>query len=237
MARLSRLILLFSIAFAVLIMGPAFLGGEFTPYPLMKWGDVLDLLTPLILMPLYWLLFYYGSKRKPGLGESILFVVLAALWVEGQGMHLSANSIGHLISEKSGDLYDLAFFYDEVLSHIIWHLGVVGMAILLIVRQWRHPLVEGEMYKGSWVMVILAGIIHGFTLFAIFIEGGTAPLGILFTLIVTVVVLVWGRDKLKDQPLISFYFVSCVVGLLFITGWSLYWREWPLPQLCETGFC
>ena len=79
MARLSRLIIIFSIAFSLLIMGPAFLGGEFGPFQLMKWGDVLDLLTPLMLMPLYWLLFYYSSERKPGLGESILFAVLAAV--------------------------------------------------------------------------------------------------------------------------------------------------------------
>jgi hypothetical protein len=237
MSRLSRLLLVFSIAFTVLIISPAFLGGEFGYYPLMKWGDVLDLFTPLILMPLYWLLFYYASERKPGIVESILFVILAALWVEGQGMHLSANSIGHLIEGQTSDLNTLTFFYDEVLSHYLWHLGVVGLAILLVARQWRYPLVEGKMSRGSRVLTILAGILHGFTLFAIFIEGGTALLGIPFTLIFAVVVLIWGWNKLKDQPLVLFYFVSCLVGFLFLAGWGLYWSECPPPQLCEKGFC
>ena len=164
-----------------------------------------------------------------------MFAALAGLWVLGQGMHLSANSIGHLITDESSDLYQLTYFYDEVLSHYLWHLGVVGLAVLLVVRQWREPLVGGEMSRGSQVMVILAGILHGFTLFAIFVEGGTALLGILFTLIVIVVVLVWGRDMLKDQPIIAFYFVSCVVGLLFMAGWALYWREWPIPQFARLG--
>jgi hypothetical protein len=106
-----------------------------------------------------------------------------------------------------------------------------------MVREWRYPLVNGEMSRSSRVMVILAGILHGFTLFAIFIKSGTALLGIPFTLIATAVILIWGRDKRKAQPLVLFYFVSCLVGLLFLAGWSLYWMEWPPPQLCEKGFC
>ena len=152
-------------------------------------------------------------------------------------MHLSANSIGHLISDQNRDLYALTFFYDEVLSHYMWHLGVGGLAALLVVRQWRYPHVGGEMSRGSRLMLILASILHGFTLFAIFIEGGTTLLGIPFTLIATLVILIWGRDKLKSQPLINFFFVSWEVGLLFIAGWMLYWMEWPPPQLCETGYC
>jgi hypothetical protein len=219
-----------------MIISPAFLGMEFGPYPLMKWGDVLDLFTPLILMPLYWLLFYYSSERKPGLGENVVFAVLAGLWVLGQGMHLAANSIVHLIADETSDLYQLTYFYDEVLSHYLWHLGVVGLAILLVVRQWREPLVGGEMSRGSQMMVILAGILHGFTLFAIFVEGNTTLVGIPFTLIATAVILIWGRDKLKAQPLILFYFVSGLVGLLFIAGWGLFWREWPIPGIFEKLF-
>jgi hypothetical protein len=87
------------------------------------------------------------------------------------------------------------------------------------------------MSKGSQVMVILAGILHGFTLFAIFVEGNTTLVGIPFILMVTVMILIWGRDKLKSQPPINFFFVSWVVGLLFIAGWSLYKRECQLPQM------
>jgi hypothetical protein len=67
--RLSRLTLVFSITFAVLIISPAFLNRQFGPYPLMKTGDVIDLFTPLILIPLYWLLFswfcpHFGWRAK-----------------------------------------------------------------------------------------------------------------------------------------------------------------------------
>jgi len=55
-SRLSRLILVFSVLFAVFFMGPPLPGVQFGPYPLMKVAELFDLLTPLILIPLYWLL-------------------------------------------------------------------------------------------------------------------------------------------------------------------------------------
>jgi len=72
--RLSRLTLVFSITFAVLIISPAFLNKQFGPYPLMKTGDVIDLFTPLILIPLYWILFQVSREKTPGPGETIVFL-------------------------------------------------------------------------------------------------------------------------------------------------------------------
>ena len=82
-------------------------------------------------------------------------------------------------------------------------------------------------------MIIPAGIIHGFTFFLIVIEAGTAPLGIPFVLLLPLVVLIWGRDKLKSQPLLSFYFISCLVAILFFAGWGIYWSG--LPEFSEIG--
>ncbi len=55
-------------------------------------------------------------------------------------MHLAANSISHLMEEmKHSDAYTLTHFYDEVLSHSLWHVGIVGLSALLLYRQWRNP--------------------------------------------------------------------------------------------------
>ncbi|MGB3701839.1 MAG: hypothetical protein WA997_11265 [Anaerolineales bacterium] len=83
MKRLSNLILIFAIALAFFILAPAFLNQPFTPNPHLKLADVLDLFTPLVIIPLYFLLLYYGSSQVPGLKNTIVFLVLAALWVEG----------------------------------------------------------------------------------------------------------------------------------------------------------
>ena len=54
MSRLYRILLVFAVLFAVLLMGPAFFWGQFGLYPLMKQGDVLDLLTPSVAETQRW---------------------------------------------------------------------------------------------------------------------------------------------------------------------------------------
>lgn len=231
MIRLSKYLLVFSIVFFVLLVAPAFLGGELQIYPLMSWGDALDIFTPLILLPLYWILFWYACVETVKLGESLVFVVLAALWAEGQGMHLSANSIGHLLDKAAfGNAYLLTYFYDEDLSHYLWHLGIFGLAVLLIYLDWRS---SESSQKISWGLIIPAGIIHGLTIFLIVIEAGTLPLGFAFLILVTLIVSIWGRDQLKQKPLVSFFFTSCIIALFLIAGWGLYFGGFP--EFSEVG--
>src|SRR5690349_2235813 len=117
MTRLARLTLIFAVIFAVLIITPAFLSSQFGPYPLLKVGDVTDVLTPIILLPLYWLLFRIDDDRAFSVREVLVFLVFTAVWAEGHGVHLGANSIGHLLeSEKNTDAGQLTHFYDEILG-------------------------------------------------------------------------------------------------------------------------
>ena len=225
MIRLARLILVFSICFAVLFISPALLSRQFGPYPLMKTGDVVDILTPLVLIPLYWLLFQVGQDRPPSRGKSAAFLVLAALWASGHGMHLAANSIGHLLRDvATSDAYALTHFYDEVLSHYLLHFAVAGLAVLLVVRQWRNPFIEGR--SALW-LESLAGVIHGFTYFLMVVEARMAPLGVPFVILTTVFGLVWGRKKLRQQPLLAFFFVSYLVATILFAGWAMYWGGLP----------
>jgi hypothetical protein len=124
--KLSILILIFAVALAFFIIAPGLLNKPFTLYPHLKIADVLDLFTPLVLIPLYFLLLYFGASQIPSLKSMIVFLVFAALWVEGL---LAANSIGHWISDISGDqIQEVAYFYDEVLNIYIWRLGVVTLS-------------------------------------------------------------------------------------------------------------
>ena len=121
----QSLILLFALAFALFIVGLPFLDQTFAGYPLMHWADVLDIATPLVLMPLYWVLFTNSGRVYRPLPLALAFAVLAALWAEGQGMHLSANSISNLLGAGTTEVHTLIHFYDEVLSHYLWHLGII----------------------------------------------------------------------------------------------------------------
>ena len=231
MQRLARLTLIFAILFAVFIVTPAFLNGQFAPYPLIKNGDILDLLTPLVLIPLYWLLFQIQPIRPPSQKEMLVFLVFAVLWVQGQGMHLVANSIGHLTQTYSGsEIEQLTHFYDEILSHYIWHFGLVGLSALLIYRHWQNPFLK---QRSGLRFEITAGIIHGFNYFIDIVESGTTVLGVPFAVGVVIFTLIWGRQHLRQQPILVFFFVSYSIACLFFLGWGLYWGG--LPEFSKVG--
>jgi uncharacterized membrane protein len=228
--RLSRWILFFAVLTPVFVIGPALMGQTFPPYPLMHVADAFDLFTPLVLIPVYWLLFQWAGKRSPSLVESLVFMLLAAIWVEGQSMHLAANSIGHLVGEVSAsDAAKLTYFYDEQLGHYLWHIGLLCLAVLLMYREWRRP--AGLIT--SWGIILPAGFIYGFTIFAATLEGQTAPMSLPFVLLASLVTLIWGRKKLRKQPVLAFFFASFLVATLFYTGWGLYWGG--LPEFSQVG--
>jgi len=238
MKHLSLLTLVFSIFFAVFFLLLVFFRIPFPSYPLISYQDVFDILTPLVLIPLYWLLFKYSASGESRLAEEITFMVLAAIWVLGQGMHLAANSIDNLaqgLAREGGiniirtDIYTLTYFLDEHLSHYLWHAGILGLTALLIYREWRRP----AGVKTIWWATIIAGLIYGFTSFCIFLEGQTVPIGLPFTIIIILLTLIWGRKKLAQQPLLGFFFVASLVVAGLLIGWGVYWGGFP--QFSDVG--
>ena len=231
MKRLSWLALLFAILYAVLILLPAFLSAQFGPYSLMKNGDILDIITPIILIPLYWLLFQLVPGQLPRQVPMLLFMALAGAWAAGQGMHLSANSIGHLLSSAGGgDAYKLTHFYDEDLSHYLWHLGVVGLSALILYRQWRYSF---SAPTEGLAATIVGGLIYGFTYVASVLEAGTAPLGVPFAIAVAFFGLIWGRKRFRQQPMTTFFVVAYTLATLLIIVWFI-WHG-GLPEPSEVG--
>lgn len=229
MKRLPLLTLIFAVLSTVFFLLLVFLRIPSPLYPLMSIQDTLDLLTPLVLIPIYWLLFTKAAVEPPKKAGQIAFMVLAALWVLGQGMHLAANSINNLsegLAKKqvldilSSDIYTLTYFYDEYLSHFVWHLGIAGLASLIIYRAWRGTSETAT----NWWYAGIGGFIYGLTKFMVFDEGQTAAvIGFPFSLILTLVFLIWGRKKLAASPILSFFFISFLVCLLLLAGWFLYW--------------
>jgi hypothetical protein len=231
MTTKSSLILVFAIAFAFFILAPAFLGRPLPAYPLMHWADVLDILTPLILIPLYWLLFTDSGRRARSRGLVITFLVLAALWTEGQGMHLSANSISNLLGGGSTDVHGLVHFYDEVLSHYMWHIAIVGLSVVLLVGRGEGG---AAAVPARWGIVIPSAILYGFTFFAAVDEGTTIPFGLPAAVLIVLGLWLRRRRELRSDNLTAFFFYGYVIALLLLAGWFAYWGGFP--EFSETGF-
>jgi uncharacterized membrane protein len=232
MKRLSFLTLIFAVLSLASFILLIFLRIPFPLYPLMSYQDAIDILTPLVFIPIYWLMFKSVSRGGAGLADQIAFMVMAAFWAAGQGMHLSANSLNNLIGNLSKnqeidvtgtDIFHLTYFFDEHLSHYLWHIGVLGLAALLIYEGWRQPADENT----DWRLVIPAGVLYGFTYFSIFLEGQTLPIGLPFAILVTLLTLIWGRQKLAQQPVLAFFFVTCLLASIAYIGWGAYWRGFP----------
>ncbi len=232
MKRPSALLLIFAVLSVLFFLVLIFVRIPFPIYPLMSYQDAFDVLTPLVLIPIYWLLYKNVTCNRSTQSSELGFMVFAAFWAAGQGMHLSANSIDnlveHLAQQASIDvtgtqIYTLVYFYDEYLSHFLWHIGVIGLAALLLYESWRHPSDETT----DWRFVAPAAVLYGFLLFCIFLEGNTLPIGLPFLVIVTLAVLLAGRKKLGTQPVIAFFFASCALALLLVAIWWLYWGCLP----------
>ena len=234
MSRPSVLTLLLAVLSLVFFLLLVFLRTPFPLEPLVSYQDALDLLTPLVLIPLYWLLFQAAAATPARRAEEIAFMVLAGVWVLGHGMHLAANSINNLIGavppgSTPVEVSDLVHLYDEVLSHYVWHIGVIGLALLLIYREWRGP---HEVPTTGW-MALLGGVIYGFTLFSVFLEGQTVVLGLPFVAGVVLFALTQRRGMASRRPVLAFFAISSAVALLLFTGWGLYWGGFP--QFSDVG--
>jgi hypothetical protein len=99
----------------------------------------------------------------------------------------------------------------------------------LIYHEWRHP----AGVKTTWWATGLAGFIYGITLFCIFLEGQTVPLGLPSVVIISLVILIWGRRKLSQQPILAFFFIASLVAFLLLGGWGFYWGGFP--QFSDVG--
>jgi hypothetical protein len=140
-------------------------------------------------------------------------------------MHLSANSIGHWLNDLMGDeINDITHFYDEVLSHYLWHLGVVMLSAQLIFRQWRYPFTDQRF---RLILETIAGVIYGFFVFIIGIEGGTVPLVFTSSILATIFAFIAGWGNYKQQPVLFFFLIGYGLAAFIFIGWWVVWGGFP----------
>lgn len=219
--------LVFALVFLFAFVIPPFTPFAFPPYTALRWGDVIDLATPLVMLPAYWVML--SIDRVPGRWATFAFALAAGLWVEGHSMHLAANSIGHLL--EAGPAAQLASFYDETLSHLAWHGAAIALSALLVLsaRPWVDP---GA--RTARAVTAAAAVVYGFAFFLIAVEGQTAALAVAGGSLVALLALRRGVRDLLARPVAAMFGGGYVVMLALLATWFLYWGG-RLPEFSSLG--
>lgn len=212
-SRPQRWLLAFALSVFVFHQLPA-LAGE----PL---GDAIDVLTPFAVI---------GSAAGALIaldarGRILVAAGIAAiLYVDGHGIHLSANSIAN---EGPGpEVEDLVHFWDETFSHIEAVLGWFGLvACICWAEQVRGR--SGALQPSGRVTVATA-VVLGWTFFTSTVEGGTWPI----ELAATAAFLYWlikeGRRPLLLASTAAFSLAAAMIGAYAI------WQG-GVPEFTEAG--
>ena len=198
--------------------------------------EAVDLLTPVVVIPLaWWILDCLGGLSR---GETLLFLVIAVVWVAGQAMHLATNAIGDVFERGAArdEFYatlagDLDHWFDEVLSHWLWHLAWAALSILILAIASRHR----EWPSDPGFLSAFAGLIHGLTFFFVTTEGETTLLGIP----ISIALLAWsGREVAAGSrnPAVRFFLVSAAATLIASVGWAAA-NGWRLVEPCSVIGC
>jgi hypothetical protein len=199
----------------------------------------MDLLTPLVVIPLgWWVLDGIGGLRER---PFLAFLLIAAVWIEAHGIHLAANAIGDAFAAGPSrdafyatDAGALDHFLDEDLSHWLWHIAWVGLGVLMLaLATWRPAWPSGGGAEAAAAGI--AGLIHGFTFFLVTAEGGTAGVGIP----ASIAMLAWSAIELRRgsaHPVFRFFLVSGATTLLLDLVWAAV-HDWQLVEPCSVLGC
>jgi ATP/ADP translocase len=210
---------------------PAFLKGGFAG-PVSQ-GDALDFLTPVAVIPVAVMLFF-RLKETPGRNDrggsacssmvtGAVFVFGLIAYVEGHGIHLSANAIDRLLhGEEGSGLYQAVYLFDEVISHFIWDAGVLIIAVGLILagRRARFP----SLAPLQRVYLIGGACFFGFSYAVNAIEGQTVPLT-LPAAILMIFVCLWLHRKSRREggydAVVLFFLLGFILSMLLFVYWGI----------------
>ena len=139
----------------------------------MSWGDLVD--APLVFLPVA---LYVALGRRFDLWRSdrlrLLGGAALVLLVQGQGVHLAANTIAG-VSDRSQQSWPITDFLDEHWGHVEVHGASILLALLLLVAGRATGDLRGASASARLVL-FAATAVYGLFLAADAIEGQTAPL-------------------------------------------------------------
>jgi hypothetical protein len=77
------------------------------------------------------------------------------------------------------------------------------------------------------ILETIGGVVYGFVIFIIGIEGGTVPLIFTFSVLATLISLFWAWGHFRERPVVTFFMIGYGLATLLFIGWWLYWGGFP----------
>jgi hypothetical protein len=242
--RLCFWLFVYALAYALLHILPAFLTG-FLAWPVSQ-GDALDFLTPFAVIPAALAVSLSLKKmsegNEPSRGKTrggIPWVVLILgflFYVDGHGIHLSANSIARLLEGQEGSsLFKAVYLYDEVISHFMWDGGVVLISVGLVLLARRA--VFGGLTAAQSALVSAGAAFYGFAFALNSIEGQTVVL--MFPLAAAACLWCLGlyfRDRKRkvQDPVVLFFLAGYLLSIILLAYWGI--KNSGFPEFSDLGW-
>ena len=179
--------------------------------------DATDLVTPFVVVAAA--LTTLLSLRAPPRALVVAFVG-AILYVDGHGIHLSANAINNY--PISGHAAESAHFWDERFGHLWWHLGWFVLVGALALAESERRVTLSRRQAGTIVFLL------GATFFTNTVEGGDWWL----ELAATGVFCIWALAA--RRALLSAFAAAFALGAALIGVWAI-WHG-GVPQFSELGW-
>jgi hypothetical protein len=225
-------LLIYASSYAFFHIFPVLLNYEIKNRLMM--ADVFDILTPFVMVLLIYKIYgilLSGTKGNSKTQSAVIVILIlgAITFVEGHGMHLSANAISrHLTQIKDSPLFALGYFFDETLGHILWDGGIILLSIGLIVIAFNND--PGGTSNPQLPLIIFASLLYGFTYFCNGVEGQTVIFTFPLALIIPSVIWWFGhrrRIQFLRNPVLSFYFFAYLLALCLFIFWGIWHKGFP----------
>jgi len=228
--NLPSQLFVFGLAFAFFHIAPVFLNFEIRDKLMV--ADVFDLATPLVMVFLVLKLVFSPGEtalsQHPAGIKWLLFLGVV-IFVEGHGIHLSANAIHRtLTSDMPPTLLSLTNFFDERLGHILWDSGNILLALAILTGNWRSE--SPALSPKQKFLIITGSACYGFTFFANAVEGQTVIFTLPYSALLFLVFCYLNRKgkwNAAKTPAVLFFWVAAAVSLFFFTLWFVWQGGFP----------
>lgn len=211
----------------------------------LTYGDVLDFLTPFAVISVAFLLYFrvcqtnsqrFLYSRFQKISSRILVGLGILLYVDGHGLHLSANSIARLVEKaRHPELFNAVYLFDETISHSLLDAGIYLITLSLIIASFRMFSKLGSLK--ALIVLFLGACLYGFTFVVNSIEGQTVEFILPAAFIGFSLSLVLYLKELKSgmkNPLLLYFLISYFLSLILLVYWGIRYKGYP--QFSELGW-